>query len=330
MMDRRRFLLTGLASALAVPRAEAQQARKVWRIGLLDPVGDLNAKWLFEVFFRQEMTKFGYIEGKNVLFEYRTSRGHDDLLPGLARELVNLNPDVLVTSAGATRAAKEATATIPIVMATNLNPVASGYVASLARPGGNITGSTEQTDELSAKRVDLIRQAIPNNASRIAVLIGPTNVPSSLEADVRRTTLAAKALSLTVVLFEVRGHDDLPPAFITMRNNQSDGLIVLSGRLTYQDRARIAELALRHRLPCIYAWREGAEAGALMSYGIRYVDQFRRAAIYTDKILRGARPADLPVQQPTTFELVINLKTAKALGLTIPPALLAQADHVIE
>jgi putative ABC transport system substrate-binding protein len=147
-MDRRRFLLTALAGALAVPRVEAQQVGKVCRIGLLDPVGDLNAKWLFEVFFRQEMTKLGYIEGKSVFFEYQ---GHDDLLPGLARELVNLNPDVLVTAAGATRAAKEATATIPIVMATVLDPVASGYVASLARPGGNVTGSTEQTDELRAR-----------------------------------------------------------------------------------------------------------------------------------------------------------------------------------
>jgi putative tryptophan/tyrosine transport system substrate-binding protein len=328
-MDRRTFLAGTVAVLLTAPlAAEAQQAGKVWRIGLLDyAVSDPGgaARWKA---FRERLRELGYVEGQNVAFEARWGDGQVGRLRGLAAELIDGKVDVLVTAGTeAALAAKQATSSIPIVMATGGDPVKLGLVASLARPGGNVTGVISLIRELTGKRFELLKQLIPR-ASRVAILRDPENRSSALSA--RDAESVAKSLGVVVQSVGVRGPRDLDAAFLAMKRARTDAVICAENTLFIADRQRIADLALMHRLPIMAAAKEYAQAGALISYGTDYLDLFRRAAMYVDKILKGAKPGDLPIEQPTKFELVINLKTAKALGLTIPPSLLGRADEVIQ
>jgi putative ABC transport system substrate-binding protein len=324
-MNRRAFV-TGLGAVLSAPiGAEAQQSAKVPLIGTLEystpDAGRLN--WWKT--FRQALHELGYVDGRSVRFEERWARGRADRLPALASELVQLRIDVLVTGgAESARAAKKVTGTIPIVMATGSDPVKLGLVESLGRPGGNVTGVTSLSTELIAKRVELLRELVPN-ASRIAVLSDGT--PNSMML-VREVESTARSLGLATQPISAAGQDDLDRAFFRAAKEQA--LIVIGSPPLFTERKRIADLALKHRLPTVVGGREYAEAGGLFSYAVSYPELFRRAAVYVDKILKGAKPADLPVEQPTKFEVVINLKTAKALGLTIPPSLLLRADQLIE
>jgi putative ABC transport system substrate-binding protein len=328
-MDRRAFLGTLAGGLLAAPlAAEAQQAGKVYRIGLLDFSAPDPARQAWWTALRQQMRQLGYVEGQNVSFEPRWAQGDTDRLPKLAAELVGLKVDLIVTGGtSAAIAAKRATSTIPIVMATGSDPVAVGLVASLRQPGGNVTGMTAINSELAAKRLDLLRIVAPR-ASRIAILWDETDAGSRLNAD--GTEAAAKTAGLTIHRVPVGSATGLEAAFATVVRGRAGALIIVSTARLFSYRKRIAELAVKHRLPTVVGFREFVEAGCLASYGTDYPDLFRRAAVYADKILKGAKPADLPVEQPTKFELVINLKTAKALGLTIPQSLLLRADEVIQ
>jgi putative ABC transport system substrate-binding protein len=328
-MDRRMFLGTLAGGLLAVPLvAEAQQAGKVVRIGLLD-YGASNpssaARWAA---LREQLRALGYVDGQNVVFESRWADGQVARLPGLAAELVAGKVDIMVTATSeAARAAKQATSSIPIVMATSADPVELGFVASLARPGGNVTGVISLNADLVGKRLELLKQMIPR-LSRIVVLNDPDNRSSTLS--VRAAQSAGKSLGIVVQSIDVRGRRDFEAAFVAMKRAHADAVILGVNTPFVADRKRIAELAIQNRLAMMAPAKEYAEAGGLVSYGTDYPDLFRRAATYVDKILRGAKPADLPIEQPTKFELVINLKTAKSLALTIPPALLRRADQVIE
>jgi len=327
-MDRRTFLAGTGAVLLAAPlAARAQQAGKVWRIGLLDSASDPASVDRWKA-FRERLRELGYPEGQNVVFESRWASGQMGRLPGLAKELVDAKVDILVTaSSEAALAAKRATATIPVVTATGVDPVELGIVASLARPGGNVTGVFSLSNELVVKRVELLKQMMPR-VFRLAVVLNPDNRASALTA--RVVERAAKPLGVAVQIVDVRTPKELDAAFAAMKRARADAVLLLENTAFFAERQRIADLALTHRLPISVQAKEYAEAGALVSYGPDYADQFRRAATYVDKILKGAKPADLPVEQPTQFELVINLKTAKAIGLTIPPSLLARADEVIQ
>ena len=314
------------AGLLAGPlAAEAQKVTKVPRIGVL--LSNSRASHLADVAgFRQGLGERGYVEGRDVAVEYRYGDGMLDRLPGLAAELVRLGVDVIVTSGTPpTRAAQQATKTTPIVMTLVGNPIAAGFVASLARPGGNITGLTSITAELSGKRLELLRDAFPA-VSRVAVLVDP-EVIGSLQG----TQVAAEALGVKLTLLEVRGpNPDFEGLFRTATSAHAGALLVTSGPATELHRKRIVNLAAKNQLPAMYGSSEFVNLGGLMCYAPNYPDLFRQAATYADRILKGARPADLPVEQPTKFELVINMKTARALGLTIPPALLLRADQVIK
>ena len=328
-MDRRAFLGTLAGGLLAAPlAAEAQQAGKVYRIGLLDFSAPDPARQAWWNAFRQQMRQLGYVEGQNVSFEPRWAQGEDDRLPKLAAGLVSLKVDLIVTGgSNAAVAAKRATSTIPIVMATGSDPVAVGLVTSLRQPGGNVTGMTSINSELAGKRLELLRNVAPR-ASRIALLWDKRDPGARLGAD--GTEAAAKTAGLTIHSVPVDSVAGLEAAFATVVRDRAGAVIILSTARLFSYRKRIAELALKHRLPTVVGSREYVEAGGLASYGTDFPDLFRRAAVYVDKILKGAKPADLPVEQPTKFELVINLKTAKALGLTIPPSLLGRADQVIQ
>jgi len=325
-MDRRTFLAGTGAVLLAAPlAAEAQQAGKVPRIGYIraegPPAADIEA-------FRQGLREHGYVEGKNIVVEYRWADGNEQRLRAIVAELIRVKVDLIVTSApAATRAAKEAATTIPIVMVLVADPVAFGFVASLARPGGNVTGFAFLLPELSGKRLQLLKDAIPG-LSRVAVLWNAIN--SYKAFDLKEVQAVARASRVAVQTLPVRGPDDFADAFEAAVKSGAGGLITLDDPFTIAHRTRIVNLALKYRLPAVYGVRPFADAGGLMTYGPDRVDQNRRAATYVDKILRGAKPADLPVEQPTKFELVINLKTAKALGLTIPQSLLLRADAVIQ
>ncbi len=317
-------LALGLLSALLPADA---QPEKIGRIGYLGPSpssGDLLPA------FQEGLRELGYIEGKNIAIEYRyTDLGGDidKRLPLLAAELVRLKPDVLVVSITvAALAAKNATTTIPIVMVNVDDPVESGLIASLARPGGNVTGLSRLTPELVGKHLELLKEAVPK-AVRVAVLSNPRN-PLHPEL-VRNAKLAAGSLGVQLKIVEARAPMELEGAFSTMAGERMSALLVLGDGMFYVNRTRIADLALRNRLPSMFGSGDLSRAGGLMAYAPRSVDNYRRAATYVDKILKGAKPADLPVEQPTKFELVINLKTAKALGLTIPPSVLLRADEVI-
>jgi putative ABC transport system substrate-binding protein len=325
---RRQLMIALGASALAAPLAPfAQQQGKVWRVGMLETTSTtLNAANLDA--FRQGLRELGYVEGRNLIIEYRSADGRSERFADLAADLVGLKVDLIVTrGTPAAVAAKNATRTIPVVMANAGDPVDSGLVTSLARPGGNLTGLSSLTVNLEAKRLGLLRELVPGGA-RIAVLYNmssPNNLPQW-----KAIETAARAVSIQPQLLDVRKPEDLAPAFDAASRQRADGLVVGGEGLFQANRKLIAELAAKHRLPAIYRSMEYIEAGGLMAYGPSYPDLYRRAATYVDKIFKGAKPADLPVEQPTKFELIINLKTAKALGLTIPQALLLRADEVIQ
>jgi ABC-type uncharacterized transport system substrate-binding protein len=322
------LMVTLTVSLLAAPlAAQAQQADRVARIGVLGHSSASASAGRIEA-FRQGLRDLGHVEGKNVALEYRWSEGKQDRLPELAKELVRRKVDVIVTHSVGVLAAKDATTTIPIVMAIAGDPVATGLVASLARPGGNVTGLSLGTEDgLSGKRLQLLTEAAPK-LSRVGVLWNRANpgVTSQI-ADIRS---AASILGVRLQLVEFRGSDELEGALASLAATRSDALIVPADAAAFQQRARVIAFTARNRLPAIYAQRETVQDGGLMAYASSQIDLWRRAATYVDKILKGAKPGDLPVEQPTKFELVINLKTAKALGLTIPPALLAQANEVIQ
>ena len=326
-MNRRAFLSALTGSLLAAPlAADAQPPAKVARIGVLTLWVE-SATPLAEA-FRQGLREHGYVEGHNVIFEYRSVQGRADRLPSLAAELVRLKVDVIVTESNvATLAAKQATQTIPVVMAIAGDPVTAGVVGSLARPGGNVTGLTLMNRELSGKRLQLLKEVAPKIAV-VAVIWNPTDPPA---ADaLRETEAAAQSWGLKIHAIEARSPAELDAAFKAVVDARPDAFFTLPGGMFQDNKTRIFDFARKNRLPGVFSNREYAEAGGLMSYGPSFAALFRRAAGYVDKILKGAKPADLPIEQPTTYELVINLKTAKALGLTIPPSLLQRADQVIE
>jgi putative ABC transport system substrate-binding protein len=307
--------------------ARAQQAGKVHRIGVLETISTtLNVANFYAL--REGLRQLGYAEGQNLVIEYRSADGRDDRFPGLARELLALKVDVIVTrGTPAAKAVKNATSTVPVVMMASGDPVGVGLVTSLARPGGNITGLSAIVGELSPKRLELIREIVPGLA-RIAVLANTSN--DAVRRDWARIETAARSLGVQSQLLDLRESDALGPTFDDASARRADALVVVIDAITQANQQRIVDLAMKHRLPAIYSSREFVDAGGLISYGVSYPDLYRRAATYVDKILKGTKPADLPVVQPTKFELVINLKTAKALGLTIPDKLLALADEVIE
>ena len=312
---------------IGVHVAEAQQSGKVFRIGFLDPSTASSMEVLVGA-FRQELGKLGWIEGKNITIEYRFAEQKSERLPELAAELVRLKVDLIVTSGGPTPlAAKKATSTIPIVMTNSVDPVGQGLVASLARPGGNVTGNSGLSPELITKMLEILKDSVPK-LTRVGHLRAPGG--SLTELQLKELRLAAVALKLK--LEEIETEPDakgLESAFQTAKQKQVDAIMVNPGRRFTAERKRIVELAGKYQLPAIYFSKEYVDAGGLMSYGADYDDLFRRAAVYVDKILKGAKPGDLPVQQATKFELVINLKAAKQAGLTIPPNVLARADRVI-
>jgi putative tryptophan/tyrosine transport system substrate-binding protein len=325
MMHRRAFVV-GAFTLLAAPlAAEAQRPEKLYRIGMLERTSPaINAANLDG--FRQGLRELGYVEGKNFVIEYRSADGRDERMPDLATELVRLKVDLILTrGTPVVLAAKNATGTIPVVMAAIGDPVGQGVVASLARPGGNVTGLSAVTTELYAKRVELLRELVPG-AARIAALFNMSNL--ALPPQWKEVERAARSLGIQPQLLDVRKAEDLGPAFNSAIRQRADALVVGFDTLTQASQRLIVDLAAKHQLPAIYASTEFA--GGLVSYGVHYPDYYRRAASFADKIFKGAKPADLPVEQPTKFELVANMRTAKALGLTIPPSVLLRADQVIE
>ena len=327
-MDRRRFLVASLAGVIAEPiAAEAQQAGKVPRIGVLSGGSRSDPAPRGVDAVQQGLRELGYVEGQSIAIEYRWAEWKHERLPALAAELVRLKVDVIVaTIAVAVEAAKHATKAIPIVMVAN-DPVAAGFVASVARPEGNITGLSMMTPEVVAKQLELLREVVPK-ISRVAVLGNPANPGNAPQ--VRAAEMAARALGLRVQPLEARRPSEIDGAFAAMTRERAGAFLVLLDPMLVGHRERIADLAAKGHLPAMYALRQHVEVGGLMAYGADIFDLFRRTAIFVDKILKGAKPADLPIEQPTKYELVINLKTAKALGLTIPPSLLLRADQVIE
>ena len=318
--------LGGLFTPLA---AEAQQAAKVPRIGYV--ATDLRSSAHLREAFLQGLRDLGYVEGRNVVIEYRSAEGKLERLPALAAEVVALKVDVIVApgTPGAL-AAKRATGTIPIVFPAASDPVASGLVTSLARPGGNVTGLSNLNTDLVGKCLEQLKQAVPG-VSRVAVLWHPDASGERTDKDIlKRAEVAARALGVRLQFVEARGPADFDRAFSDMTRARAGALTVLPSVMFINERRRLVDLAAKNRLPAVYNARDFVDAGGLMAYGPNFADMFRRAATYVDKILKGAKPGDLPVEQPTKFELVINLKTAKVLGLTIPPSVLARADHVIE
>ena len=319
-----RSLLTLLiVFALSIP-AEAQQAKKIPRIGILTArSGALETEA-----FRDGLRELGYIEGQNLVMEYRSADDRLEQLPDLAAELVRLKVDVIVAqSTPATIAAKNATKTIPIIMAGSIDPVATGVVPSLARPGGNITGVTVMNEELAGKRLELLKETNPK-VSHVAVLWNPAN--SGAAVVLKQTQTAAKQLSLPLESLEIRSVNDLQGVFEAATRSGANALVVLRSVPISDHLKVVADLAIKDRLPSIHDRGDFVEAGGLMSYGPNLSDMPRRAAIYVDKVLKGAKPAELPVERPTKFELIINLKTAKQIGLTIPPNVLLRADKVIK
>ena len=307
--------------------APAQQAKKVHRIGFLT-AASLSAVSARIEALRQGLRELGYVEGKNIAIEYRFADGKLDRVPRLAAELMRLRMDIIVTGGPIpTRAAKEATATIPIVMAQDPDPVRNGFVASLARPGGNITGLATLYPEISGKRLELLKEIVPR-LSRVAVL-GDSTEPGNAQA-LKEAELAARALGVQLQYLDVRGPKDIETAFRATSKKRAEAVLELPSAVFLSQQPQVADLLMKNRLPAIFPSEQYVEAGGLMSYGISILDLFRRAATYVDKILKGAKPADLPVEQPTKFELVINLKTAKQLGLTIPQSVLYRADRVIK
>jgi putative ABC transport system substrate-binding protein len=327
-MDRRTFI-SMLACSLLVASlvAEAQRAGKVYRIGFL-LLSPLDVQMHLIAAFEAGLREKGYTLGREVMIEYRSADGHSDQLPILAAALVRLGVDVIVTGVNPnTVAARRASGTIPIVMASSFFPVEDGLVVSLARPGGNVTGLTHEAGEEVAKRLQLLREVVPK-LTRVATLsgVGMTYNPYF----VKRLQDAARGFGVSILPFEFQGADDVGKVFLEIEHARADGLIVFGGPITIGQRSAIVSLTAEKRLPAVWSDKQFVLDGGLMSYGADVADLFRRSAGYVDRILKGAKPADLPVEQPTKFELVINLKTAKALGITIPQSLLLRADELIE
>jgi putative ABC transport system substrate-binding protein len=329
-MQRRAFI-GGFASALALAPLTigAQPTGKVYRIGYLS-IGSTSMYTRPLEAFREGLRELGWVEGRNVYIEYRFAEGHADRLPALADELVGLKVDIIVASpTPSAQAARDATRTIPIVGLSLTEPVAIGLVPSLARPGGNITGLTYGVDtEIFGKQLQLLKETIPN-LRRVAVLSHPASGGPSFPLRMESVRRAARSLDLPLQILEVREPGDFEAAFAAMVKERADALLLSGDAMFFVHRVRLAELALKNRLPSMSTQWQWVDAGGLIAYAPSFPDQWRRAATYVDKILRGAKPADLPIEQPTKFELVINLKTAKSLGLTIPQPLLARADEVI-
>ena len=326
---RRTFILAAAAwPALAWARAaRAQAPAKIPRIGLLTPLSPSNTALWYQA-FRLGLRDLGWIEGKNISIEYRYAEGKSGRIPELAADLVRLKVDVIVTSVTTDAlAAQKATRAIPIVMAAAGDPVATGLVESLARPGGNITGLSQMTYELGGKRLELLKEMVPR-LSRVAVLWNPQNQGSTLTW--KEIQLPARQLGIQLHSLEVRSPDDFDQAFEDVTRARAGALFVIQDPVIVTNLGRIAGLAAKRALPSIFQWSEFADAGGLAAYGPDRSDLFRRAATYVDKILKGAKPADLPIEQPTKFELVVNLKTAKTLGITIPQSILLRTDRVIE
>jgi putative tryptophan/tyrosine transport system substrate-binding protein len=317
------LLLTVLL--FTVSPVEAQQPKKVPRIGFMIGTSPSIIPDRIEG-FRRGLRELGYVEGKNVVIEYRVAEGKVERLPNLLAELVRLKVDVIVTGGIVNHAAKQATTTIPIVIAFDGDPVGNGLVASLARPGGNITGLSALYPELSGKQLELLKETVPR-LSRV-VVIGESNNPGNSEV-LREMELAAKAFGVKLQSLDVRDLKDIETAFRAASKARANAVIVLAGTIVLVHRAQITTLAIKSRLPAMYPRPEFVEDGGLMTYGPSIADLYRRAATYVDKILKGAKPADLPVEQPMKFEFIINLRTAKQIGLTIPPNVLARADKVI-
>ena len=330
LVQRRNFLIA-VGALLAAPlAAEAQQAAKVARIGYLSP--NLAASPHLRDAFLQGLRDLGYVEGRNVVIEYRDAEGKLERLPALAAELVALKVDVILAEGGTLgpRVAMQATTTIPIVIAAAGDPVGSGLVTSLARPGGNVTGLAGVGSDLVGKRLELLKQAVPG-VDRVAVLRQPTALGERVAKDMLKAAdVAARTMGVQPQFIEARGPDEFARAFSDMTSARAGALTVLPSAMFLREHRRLVDLAAKNRLPAVYTSREFVDAGGLMSYGANQSDLFRRAATYVDKILKGAKPGDLPIEQPTKFELVINLKTAKDLGLTIPPSVLARADDLIQ
>jgi putative ABC transport system substrate-binding protein len=328
-VDRRGFLLTSLAGALATPLAAgAQQAAKVPRIGVLFASTPAATSHLLDG-LRQGLREHGYVEGQHIILERRYGQVGAERMSDLAAELVRIKVDVIVAATDpATAAVKQQTQTIPIVMANSNDPVGTGFVASLAHPGGNVTGLSILSPELSGKRLGLVREVVPGLV-RVAIIWNP-DVRGAV-FDYKETEAAARLLRLQLQSVEVSRGEDLDRAFSAVTSQHAQALIVQTPNpVLFANRSQIVAFALRNRLPSMYGQKEFADAGGLITYGPSTADLWRRAASYVDKILKGAKPGDLPIEQPTKFELVINLKAAKALGLTIPPSLSARADQVIE
>src|SRR5215469_7562329 len=329
----RRYLsivVAALGLLLTAPlAADAQQAGKVPRIGFLSLTSPSDRPPLLDA-FRQGLREVGWVEGQNIVIDYRYAEDRVDRLPDLAAELVRLKVDLIVASAGTqvATAAKNATETIPIVMIFVRDPVGTGLIKSLARPGGNVTGTSGSAGlEWVAKQLELLKETVPK-IRRVAILSNPDNAYHQLA--IREVNIAARSLGVQLQLLEARGPKEFDGAFAAMAKERVGALLVLSDAIFASHRTRLADLAARSRLPAAFGQRDSVEAGGLMSYGPSFLDFYRLAATYVDKILKGTKPADLPVEQPTKFELVINMRTAKALGLTIPQSVLLRADHVIE
>jgi len=325
-MDRRTFITVVGGSILAAPLApEAQQAARVPVVAYLSPT---FARGRIFLAFKQGLRELGWVEGQNISVESRWAENNYDRLPALAADLVRLKVDVIVTGGvPAIRAAQQATRTIPIVMGLVEDPVASGLVASLGRPGGNITGLSMMAPDLVGKQMELLKGVVPK-VSRMALLWNPANPGNILQS--REAESAARALEVQLQALDVRSPEEIAGAFAAMARERAGALVVLQDATLTNQARKIAEFAAEGRLPAMYARREHPDVGGLMSYGPSIPEMFRRAATFVDKILKGAKPADLPVEQPTKFELVINLKTAKALGLTIPQSILTRADEIIQ
>ncbi len=318
--------LTAMILAVCIP-ANAQQQTKVPRIGYLQAPPP-SAVATRTGAFRQGLRELGYVEGKNIVIEWRFAEGKLDRVPGLVAELVRLKVNVIVTGGSfATGAAKEATSIIPVVMTQDSDPVGNGYVGSLARPGGNVTGLSTLAPELSGKQLELLKETVPK-LSRVAVL-GSSNRSGNAQS-LKETEHAAGALGVKLQYLDILSPNDIGAAFRAAGKQSADAVLVLTSPVATSQRTQITDLALKNRLPAIYDRAEFVEDGGLMTYSVSSTDLFRRAAIYVDKILKGAKPADLPVEQPTKFEFIINLKAAKQIGLTIPPNVLARADKVIK
>jgi putative ABC transport system substrate-binding protein len=331
-MNRRNagLALLGLIAAGAAPRSvQAQQAVKVYRLGYLSTPTRESVTRGVDAFLRK-LRELGWVEGQNLVIEYRWAEGNVERLPELAADLVRRKVDVIVAPAGsAALAAKAATSSIPIVMIFPSDPVEIGLVASLSRPGGNITGTTfTPGPEIFGKQLQILKETIPR-ASRVAILSNPAD-PLSFALQIKEVEATARSLRIRLQHVEARGPEDFDSAFAAMARERADALVVGGTSTFLAHRARLAELAVKGRLPTVWSFRESVEAGGLMAYAVNMADFVGRAAVYVDKILKGAKPADLPVEQPTKFELVINLKTAKALGVTIPQSVLARADEVIQ